>query len=142
MFKNVGIGRTEQDIWIPREATMIRGRIRAVKPEPMEPPSGDDPSPQTVCRIIFVEDDHKAAEQEGKLEMIADDQLTLVASETVSTEVRKPAWSNLPLVGGYFVSTRSETRETHPQFARGDILCVRMVNARPAPTEDQVSVRR
>jgi hypothetical protein len=140
-FKTISFGRTDEEIWIPRDAATIRGRIRAVKPNPTDAPSGDDPSPQAACWVVFVGDDHKVAEREGKIEKFADDQLTLTASETFSFEVRKPGWSNLPLVGGYFVNTRTETRETHPQFARGDILCVRISNPVPVPPEDQASVR-
>jgi hypothetical protein len=141
LFKNVGIGRTDELLWIPRDAATIRGRIRAINPASAEAPISDEPSTRTLCRVIFVGDDHKVAEHEGKIEKIANDQLTLSADETVSFEVRKPGWSNLPLVGGYFVNTRTETREAHSQFARSDILCIRIVNAlRPSP-EDQASVR-
>jgi hypothetical protein len=144
LFKNVGIGRTDNYVWIPREAATIRGRLRAAKPVDFEPPAGDEPGERSPCEVTFVGSDHKVADRDGKLLKIAKDRLTLVETERFSVEVRKPGWSNLPVVGGYFIDTRTETRETLTDIARSDLLClrVRVANyAGPVP-EDQASVRR
>jgi hypothetical protein len=140
-FINIGIGRTDEYAWIPREAATIRGRLRAAKPVSFDPPPGDEPSMQAECEVSFVDADYKLAERSGKLQAISDDRLTLVTKEAVSHEVRKPGWSNLPLVGGYFVETRTETIETFTDIPRGDILCIRIRVAKALP-EDQASVRR
>src|SRR5438445_13872384 len=38
LYKNVGVGRADDVIWIPRDAATIRGRIRAIKPSSIEVP--------------------------------------------------------------------------------------------------------
>ncbi len=143
-FKNVGIGRVDDYVWIPREAATIRGRLRAAKPVAIEPPAGgDEPSLRAECEVTFVGCDHKVADLDGKLQRISDDRLTLLKTETSSVEVRKPGWSNLPLVGSYFVDTRMETRETLTDIARKDLLCLCIrvvVYSGPVP-EDQASLR-
>jgi hypothetical protein len=144
LFKNVGIGRVDNYVWIPRDAATIRGRLRAANPPVAESLAGDEPSLRATCEVTFVGSDHKVADRDGKLLKITDDRLTLVETETFSVEVRKPGWSNLPVVGGYFVDTRTETREKLTDIARSDLLCLRtrvVVYSGPVP-EDQASVRR
>jgi hypothetical protein len=144
LFKNVGVGRADEYVWIPRDAATIRGRLRAAKPVAIEPPAGDEPSLRAACEVTFVGADHKVADREGKLQAITDERLTLLVRETFSVEVRKPGWSNLPLVGGYFIDTRTETREKLADVVRADLLCLRIrVNVYSGPVpEDQASVRR
>ena len=142
-FKNVGIGRTDEYTWIPRDAATIRGRLRASNPAVVEPPAGDEPSLRAACEVTFVGSDHKVANLDGKLQRISDDRLTLLKTETSSFEVRKPGWSNLPVVGGYFIDTRTETQEKLTDIARSDLLCLRTRVANysgPVP-EDQASLR-
>jgi hypothetical protein len=143
-FKNVGIGRTDNYIWIPRDAATIRGRLRVANPAVAESLAGDEPRLRAACEVTFVGSDHKVADLNGKLQAITDERLTLLVSETFSVEVRKPGWSNLPLVGSYFIGTRTETREKLTDIARSDLLCLRIrVNVYSGPVpEDQASVRR
>lgn len=48
----------------------------------------------------------------------------------------------LPLVGGYFTETRTEVHDTHPQFARSDIFCVRITKARQIEADERLGVNQ
>lgn len=143
LFKNVGIGQTHEFVWIPCEAATIRGRLLAANPPSFDPPSEDDPTPGSAYEVSFIGTDHKVAEQAGKLKAISADRLTLLESESVSVEIRKPGWSNLPVVGGYFIDTRKETLESLHDIARGDLICIRIrVPGYAGPVPKVASVQR
>jgi len=140
LFKNVGIGQTNEYTWVPREAATIRGRLRAAKPTSEEPPLGDEPSLHTNCSVSFVGPDQKLAEHEGRLEAITNDRLSLLVRETVSREIRKPG-ANLPVVGGYFVETRNEVHESIIDIPRNKVFGVRIRVPRPL-AEEQANARQ
>ncbi|HEY2148309.1 MAG TPA: hypothetical protein VGH32_10255, partial [Pirellulales bacterium] len=88
--------------------------------------------------------DHKIAERAGKLKAISPDRLTLLETETVSVEVARPGRSKLPVVGGHFTDTHTETLESLHDIARKDLVCIRIRvpgYAGPVPS-DQASMRR
>jgi hypothetical protein len=142
-FKNVGIGVTDDYDWIPREAAIIRGRLHAANPSSIEPPREDEPNLRAACAVKFVGTDKKVVEQEGKLKEMSDDRLTLSETEAFRVDVPKPGWSKLPWVGGYFIESRTETREKLTEIARSDVCCISIrVAQRAAPAPDkQVSMR-
>ncbi len=123
-FKNVGIGRTDVYKWIPRDAVVIRGRLKATDPPAVEPPRDDEPSLKAACEIRFVGMDNKVVEQEGTLKQMSDDRLTFSETEPLRVDVPKPGWSKLPWVGGYFIESHTEIREKLTEIARGDIFCI------------------
>lgn len=142
LFKNVGIGRSQEDVWIPRDAATIRGRIRRLKAAPLEPPAGDEPPMRVDCHITSIGGDSKLVERDGKLTAIAADRLTLLVTETVNVEVRKPGWSSLPLVGGYFIDTRQEMHQSFIDIPAGDIASVRFRSSCSLSLDDQASLRQ
>jgi hypothetical protein len=143
LFKNVGIGRVNEYAWIPRDAVTIRGRVHAANPLAVDPPAGDEPSLRADCEVSYIGAENKADEHYGKLEAISENQLTLLESESYTVEVRKPGWSKLPWIGGYFVESRTETREKRTEIARGDLLCIHArIAERGSPAPDrQASIR-
>jgi hypothetical protein len=143
-FRNVGIGRANVYTWVPRDGVVIRGRLKATDPPTAEPPRDDEPIQGAACEVKFVGADKKVVEQEGKLKEMSDDRLTLSETEAFRVDVPKPGWSKLPWVGGYFIESRTETREKLTEIARGDIFCIRIAVAqRATPVPDkQVSMRQ
>lgn len=142
-FKNVGIGRADVYTWVPRGAVVIRGRLRAASPPAVESPPEDEPNLGAACEVKFVGTDKKVVEQEGKLKEISDDRLTLSETEEFRVDVPKPGWSKLPWVGGYFIESRTETREKLTEIARRDVFCISIRVAQlavPAP-DKQASMR-
>ena len=87
MFRNVGIGRTDELLWIPREAAQITGRTLATDKPAIEAPQGEDPTPQGDCTVQLVTE-RRTAQREGKVVATTDGELTL-AIETVEA-VHKP----------------------------------------------------
>jgi len=138
MFRNVGIGRTDELLWIPREAAQIMGRTLATDKPAIDSPQGGDPALQSDCTVQLVTE-QRTVQREGKVVATSDSELTL-AIETVEA-VHKPraVLSRIPVVGDSFYSTTYETRRTKERLALEKVLCVRMSNSTRAVAEDETS---
>ena len=138
MFRNVGIGRTDELLWIPREAAQITGRTLATDKPAVDAPQGEDPALQSDCTVQLVTE-QRTVQREGKVVATSDSELTL-AIETVEA-VHKPraVLSRIPVVGDSFYSTTYETRRTKERLVLEAVLCVRMSNSTGAVAVDDRS---
>jgi hypothetical protein len=122
LFRNVGIGRTTEYRWIPREAATVLGRTLASKAVPLPTPKADVPQGDSHMLVEMV-DAGKLDEQQGAISL-HNDQLTSRFQEEVAVEKRMPVLGRLPMVGGAFTSESFELRERTREIATKDVLCI------------------
>jgi len=152
LFKNVGIGRTDDMLWIPREAATVEQRtmfaqqaaaadsvVPAAAKEnvSLQAPAGEEPPAGCACTLHFAgagpsqagEEQATVKEQDtGALVEVTDDAVNLMVTRRVSTSVRLPLVGDLPVIGPAFTRERDEVRKERRQIDRADILCLRVSN--------------
>lgn len=138
MFRSVGIGRTDELLWIPREAAQITGRTLAADKPAIDTPQGEDPAPQSDCTVQLVTE-QRTAQREGKVVATSDGELTLAIKTVAAVHKPRAVLSRIPVVGSSFYSTTYETRRTKERLALETVLCVRMSNSTGVVAVDERS---
>lgn len=162
LFKNVGIGRRDDNLWIPRDAATVeertslaqrKGETDGVAQVAAEAASdapvtvGEEPPAGGACELEIA--GAKASEQAvGEVVAVTDDVVSLMVTRNVAVTEVVPLVGELPFVGRAFTRDRVERRKERRQIDRADILCLRVSNHRPvveaqltpAPTEQPAPV--
>jgi hypothetical protein len=116
--------RHDEFCWIPRDAATVEKRIHAAKPAEIKPPDGDEPQTKVACRVELARGT-KLIQREGGMQAVTPDSVTVDVTTTIPFEMPTSAV-------GFFTtasdSKRPKFRYTREQFAREDILCVRVPN--------------
>lgn len=116
--------RHDEFLWIPREAATVEKRIQPAKPLVIKAPEGDEPPTKVACAVELVVG-KKAVQREGGMQAIKDDKVTLAVTTTIPFEMPTSALGAITSAGD---SKRPKARYSREQFARKDILCVRVPN--------------
>jgi hypothetical protein len=155
LFKNVGIGRIDENTWIPRDAAAIEEQTTVAQQVELaeavvqastfsaeekmnlvktaqaraiaQAPTGDEPPKGRLCQLDLA--GGKGAEQDsGDVVAITDEAISLMVTRNVAVTTRLPLVGELPLVGGAFSRTTTEVRKERRQIDRANVLCVRVSN--------------
>ena len=128
LYKNVGIGRSNQYVWIPRSAVIVRGRTLAADHNRPETPDGDDPAQGTDCTVHTAAQDEETP-QRGRVVAVSDDEVTLDVQihELIHTPI--PVLRNIPFVGEQFHRTDFVSRQSKCRIPLDDIVCIRVDNS-------------
>ncbi len=131
LFRNVGIGRSTNDRWIPRDAATIVGRSMREERGDFPPLAAQEPTWKEVVRIDLAQGE-KVDDFAGTLTREGE---TLHHIHLVVEEVETP-WpvlGRLPVLGGTFTTREVVLREEARDVPLGSVLSV----VEPAP-EDRV----
>jgi len=155
LFKNVGIGRIDETLWIPREvATVDQRTITATAPDdkvtqtstfdaqtqqdrkapPIDPrliPSGEEPPTGSACDLELASS-KEVVHASGDVVAVTDEVVSLMITENLQEQIRVPVLGDVPFLGKAFSQTRTIQRQTRRHFDRADLMCVR-INNLPAP---------
>jgi hypothetical protein len=124
-FKNVGIGREDQHLWIPREACTVQGRIRAAVALAVTPLAEESPPAEAGCTVELAEN-NKLVRQHGDMEISPSGAMHFKTSEETQVETPRPVLGRLPLVGKQFTTTHTEFRDRQRRIPHEDLLCIRV----------------
>jgi hypothetical protein len=153
LFKNVGIGRTDDMLWIPREAATVEQRtkfaqqaaatdgvvpVAAKENVAIQAPAGDEPPAGRACTLQFAlarsgagqaEEGQKVEERDsGDLIEVTDDAVSLMVTRNVSESASVPLVGELPIIGRAFTRERTVIRKERRQIDRADLLSLRVSN--------------
>jgi len=123
LFRNVGIGRWEEQLWIPRDAAIVQGRIQDEDGVASAEPEGEGPELQRDCSVSLNKVGHLT---QGKLTAVADEEIVLSVASTMTTQTPLPVLGKLPLIGGAFNRTQTQEISEDQRIAMADVLCIRM----------------
>lgn len=124
-FKNVGVGREHDVVWLPREAATIEQRSMSAEQPPLTEIDGDEPPSGQLCHVQYVAG-AEAKSVSGKLSN--DEGTDLTVSSEVMVEERQgvPMLSEIPLVGRAFTRTTRIAQHRSHKLARANVLAVRV----------------
>ncbi|HEY2841158.1 MAG TPA: hypothetical protein VGJ26_18525 [Pirellulales bacterium] len=159
LFRNVGIGRSDETLWIPREAATVEERTPAraepvavevvkqtaavgleepkvvtatTKAGPETQPLADERPPTgRACEIQMV-GAKELEETAGEVFAVTDDVISLNVTRVVAVSEQIPLLGDLPMVGRAFRREHIERRQERRQVDRADILCLRISNRQSA----------
>ncbi|MBX3413536.1 MAG: hypothetical protein KF708_12670 [Pirellulales bacterium] len=124
-FKNVGIGREESIVWLPREAATIVQRVRPHEQTPLRHVTDREPPAEQFCHVDYAEG--------GELKLLKgtlthDDgtDLRIVSESLVPEQKRMPLLGDIPLVGRAFQRQIFVPQHREQKLAREDVLAVRV----------------
>lgn len=124
-FKNVGIGREHDVVWLPREAATVEQRTMSAKRAELAEVATDEPPTNSFCRIQYADG---AETKSISGELSSQDETDLTVSSEVMVEERQgvPLLSDIPLVGRAFTRKTQVSQHRSHKFARDDVLAVRI----------------
>jgi hypothetical protein len=122
LFRNVGIGRMNEYVWLPREAATVQGRVIATEPRKIEPPENELPRSGTDFSIQFVQEG-KVVDRFGKF-TLGEEQITCCTTRSEARVRGVPVLAELPVMGSLFRRTTIHVREVEEQFSWNDVLCI------------------
>ncbi len=127
-FRGVSSVRTDEYVWIPREAATVEARNGAAHQANVQPPAGDAPPPHSACAVQLVRAG-KAVRRQGGIEAVTDDELTISMPKKVKVAFAIPTTpESLASMPNNIGVNRYETHYVREQLAHRDILCVRVAN--------------
>lgn len=134
LFKNVGIGRRDESIWVPRDAARIKARtLRDHDPQEKLPPGA---APLAYGTAVVRLADGDTLGKNGELEAVSDDGVIFKSTEQIEVKKPVPVVGQLPLVGGLFQRTEYEAREHRSRYRPADVLCIRVDNTVQVASDD------
>ncbi len=121
-FRNVGIGRTTTDRWVPRAATTVVGRLIHEDKEDFQQLATTQPTWEQVTRVEYAEAG-EIAHCSGPLTL---EGTTLHGMKLVCEEMETPLpiLGQLPGFGNLFTTTEVELREETRELALESVLVV------------------
>jgi hypothetical protein len=126
LFKNVGLGRVIEVMWIARAHIASAEPDSQMPPTPIALPAGDSHPPlDAECTIESVEQSERIA-RDGALTRLSDDAATLDLEYSVAAARPLPILGSLPGIGRYFHQVQARTVRATRDIPCGDILCIRM----------------
>ena len=130
LFKNVGIGRSDENIWIPRAAATSRTRTSS-QPVVVQPPKGDSPPAQDHCWIESVSQG-RLVRRRGDIAASTADGLTFVHDVEIAETTSVPVLGGIPVLGTAFRRTHHRVVQSRDELSHDDILCAGVPNREAA----------
>ncbi|HEX3726176.1 MAG TPA: hypothetical protein VHV08_08030 [Pirellulales bacterium] len=130
-FQHPSTPRTDEFLWIPREAATVEERLAATEPASAPPSVGTAPTLHTLCAVELAVGE-KVVRHSGGMEALTDEKLTLSVKKTVNVHDPLPALGLPNFTNDTFGKTRAEVRYSREQLSCGDILCIRVPNLDPS----------
>jgi len=132
MFRSASVGRTDEYLWIPRDAATVEKRTQTADRATAQPPADDAPPQHAACSVQLVVGD-KVARREGGMEAVTDDELTISMPKRVKVATAIPTTvAGLASMASSINIKGYETHYIRERLACHDILCVRVANFDPA----------
>lgn len=126
VFKNVGVGRTDESVWVPRDIAKVEARTLREEKTEVKVPHGAAPMAFGAGMVRLADRDRWG--KNGQLEAISDDGVMFKSTELIETRKPVPVIGQLPLLGNLFETTEYEPREHRASYTPDKILCVRVNN--------------
>jgi hypothetical protein len=123
MFKNVGIGRNSDILWLPREFAAIKGRTRSINRDNEPTDLSSLPHRRRHCTLDYFDND-KLVECQGTLKKSTNEHFTIVEERYEEVVQGVPYAKNMPYVGSLFRRTVTRRSEIVHELDRDDILCI------------------
>jgi hypothetical protein len=136
LFTNVGIGREDANLWIPRDAAVIEQRTMSVKARPIAAIAEDNPPSGQRCDVQFALNGGSSWEH-GRYAVTTERYTTMVVQQFV--EPRAVGIKTL-VSRATPEPRRQELDYVHKMIPRDSLFCVKVPNRAPTferPGENQ-----
>jgi hypothetical protein len=123
LFRNVGIGRSDQHTWIPRKAATVRGRVLNSDNGELKVPLVNEPPSDMPCTIVRIQDG-EVMHQRFSISGLSDDQVVLERHELRETQVEPSGLGRIPLLGAAFRRTEFQEVKSTERLMLDKVLCI------------------
>lgn len=124
-FKNIGVGREEHLVWLPREAATIVQRVQPHERAPLPAIEGVTPPRDQLCHIDYAEAG-ELKQLQGTLTHEEGTDLKIVSETMVAEQKSVPLLGGIPIVGRAFQRQVLIRQHREQKLAREDVLAVRV----------------